>query len=77
MTGFETIWELHTLTVMNSWLNFLSYHTNLKYHCTLKCGARAVPDTDSHVTCSTNTGFHVTCSIDTDSHMTCSKYVIL
>ena len=24
MTGFETVWELHTLTVMNSWLNF--YH---------------------------------------------------
>ena len=28
MTGFETIWELHTLTVMNSWLNF--YHISYK-----------------------------------------------
>ena len=33
----------------------------------------AVPNTDSHVTCSADADSHVTCSTDMDSRVTCSK----
>ena len=41
----------------------LSYELSISLHVQMQRVWRAVPDMDSHVTC----------SIDTDSHVTCSK----
>ena len=51
----------------------LSYEPSLSLHVQMQRTWLAVPDMDSHVTCSTDTNSRVTCSTETDSCVNCSK----